>query len=137
MDSTRRRDDGLSLMSVRAPEVGLDYDLDLGFKELYERCGVHDPVALDLLSLKELEAQRRAANAPKVKPNPDLYDNAALLWLGVANTNQIDIELHKIAGNESQALQEFPMLLQTSVELVNVLELLRVCLGQTGVVVFQ
>jgi len=65
-----------------------------------------DPVALDLLSLKELDAQRRAANAPKVKPNPDLYDNAALLWLGVAKTNQIDIEMLKIPGNESQALRE-------------------------------
>jgi uncharacterized protein (DUF362 family) len=66
-----------------------------------------DPVALDLLSLKELDAQRRAANAPKVKPNPDLYDNAALLWLGVANTNQIDIEMVKISGSEPQALKEF------------------------------
>src|SRR5580765_2694753 len=66
-----------------------------------------DPVALDLLSLKELDAQRRAANAPKVKPNPDLYDNAALLWLGVANTNQIDIERLKIPDSESQASREF------------------------------
>jgi len=66
-----------------------------------------DPVALDLLSLKELDAQRRAANAPKVKPNPDLYDNAALLWLGVANTNQIDIERLKIPESESQASREF------------------------------
>jgi len=66
-----------------------------------------DPVALDLLSLKELDSERRAANAPKVKPNPDLYDNAALLWLGVANTNQIDIEMHKIPANDSQALPEF------------------------------
>ena len=66
-----------------------------------------DPVALDLLSLKELNAQRRAANAPKVKPNPDLYDNAALLWLGVGNTNQIDIEMFKIPGSESQASREF------------------------------
>jgi uncharacterized protein (DUF362 family) len=66
-----------------------------------------DPVALDLLSLKELDAQRRAANAPKVKPNPDLYDNAALLWLGVGNTNQIDIEMLKISANEPQAAHEF------------------------------
>src|SRR5262249_40917679 len=66
-----------------------------------------DPVALDLLSLKELDAQRRAANAPKVKPNPDLYDNAALLWLGVANTNQIDIERLTIPLNESRASSEF------------------------------
>jgi uncharacterized protein (DUF362 family) len=66
-----------------------------------------DPVALDLLSLKELDAQRRAANAPKVKPNPDLYDNAALLWLGVANTNQIDIERLTIPLNEPRASSEF------------------------------
>jgi len=66
-----------------------------------------DPVALDLLSLKELDGQRRAANAPKVKPNPDLYDNAALLWLGVANTNQIDIEMLKIPVNEPRASSEF------------------------------
>jgi uncharacterized protein (DUF362 family) len=66
-----------------------------------------DPVALDLLSLRELDSQRRAANAPKVKPNPDLYDNAALLWLGVANTNQIDIEMHKIRGSEPEGWEEF------------------------------
>jgi uncharacterized protein (DUF362 family) len=67
-----------------------------------------DPVALDLLSLKDLEAQRRAANAPTVKPNPDLYENAALLWLGVANTNQIDIEMVKIRSNEAQAEFRYP-----------------------------
>src|SRR5207249_1582974 len=37
-----------------------------------------DPVALDALSLQELEHQRQAANAPTVKPNLDLYSNAAL-----------------------------------------------------------
>jgi len=66
-----------------------------------------DPVALDLLSLKELDSQRRAANAPKTKPNPDLYDNAALLWLGVANTNQIDIEMLKLPSENAQSTPEF------------------------------
>jgi uncharacterized protein (DUF362 family) len=66
-----------------------------------------DPVALDLLSLKELDSQRRAANAPKTKPNPDLYDNAALLWLGVANTNQIDIEMFKVPSESAQSVHEF------------------------------
>jgi uncharacterized Fe-S center protein len=66
-----------------------------------------DPVALDLLSVKELDRQRRAASAPKVKPNPDLYDNAALLWLGVSNTNQIDVEKIMVPGGESQASREF------------------------------
>jgi uncharacterized protein (DUF362 family) len=67
-----------------------------------------DPVALDLLSVKELAAQRLAANAPTVKPNPDLYDNADLLWLGVAKTNQIDIEMMKIRSNEAQAEFRYP-----------------------------
>jgi 7-cyano-7-deazaguanine synthase in queuosine biosynthesis len=54
IDSTRRRDDCLSLISARVPELGLDYDLDLGFKHLYERCGVPDPVALDFLVVASL-----------------------------------------------------------------------------------
>jgi len=52
-----------------------------------------DPVALDVLSVQELERQRQAASAPLVKPNAELYNNAALLELGVSNTNRIDVEL--------------------------------------------
>ena len=52
-----------------------------------------DPVALDVLSVQELERQRQAASAPIVKPNAELYNNAALLELGVSNTNRIDVEL--------------------------------------------
>lgn len=51
-----------------------------------------DPVALDVLSLKELERQRQAQGAPAPKPNPDLYNNAALLELGVSDLKRIDIE---------------------------------------------
>lgn len=51
-----------------------------------------DPVALDVLSVHELEAQRARAGAPVVKPNLDLYRNAALLELGLCETNQIPIE---------------------------------------------
>ena len=51
-----------------------------------------DPVALDVLSLKELERQRQAQGAPAPKPNPDLYNNAALLELGVSELKRIDIE---------------------------------------------
>lgn len=66
-----------------------------------------DAVALDLLSLKELDNQRRASNAPKTKPNPDLCDNAALLWLGVSNTNQIDIETFKVPYPNEDSSHEF------------------------------
>jgi len=66
-----------------------------------------DPVALDLLSMKDLDGQRRVSDAPKVKPNPDLYDNAALLWLGVANTNQIDVQMLKVPVNDLQPSAEF------------------------------
>ena len=51
-----------------------------------------DPVALDVLSLKELEIQRLAANAPQVQTNLDLYANAALLELGVNQLKRIDVE---------------------------------------------
>lgn len=51
-----------------------------------------DPVALDVLSLQELDHQRSAAKAPAVKPNLDLYNNAALLELGVSDPKKIQIE---------------------------------------------
>ncbi len=50
-----------------------------------------DPVALDVLSLQELDLQRKLAKAPEVKFSRDLYDNAALLELGVGDPKQIDI----------------------------------------------
>lgn len=51
-----------------------------------------DPVALDVLSLKELALQRLAANAPTVQTNMDLYGNAALLELGTSNLKRIQVE---------------------------------------------
>jgi len=51
-----------------------------------------DPVALDALSLKELDTQRRKAKAPNLRPNAELYRNAALLELGVAEPARIRIE---------------------------------------------
>jgi Domain of unknown function (DUF362) len=50
-----------------------------------------DPVALDVLSIQELEHQRKMAGSPIYKPNYELYTNAALLELGVADTNKIRI----------------------------------------------
>ena len=51
-----------------------------------------DPVALDTLAIKELERERRALDAPEFKPSLELYANAALLQLGVNETNKIQVE---------------------------------------------
>ena len=51
-----------------------------------------DPVALDMLSLKELDRQRRAAHARDLKPNLELYQNASLLELGVSDIGKIDVD---------------------------------------------
>jgi hypothetical protein len=51
-----------------------------------------DPVALDVLSLKELEREREAAQAPEVKPNVELYRNAALAKLGINDPNRIEVD---------------------------------------------
>jgi hypothetical protein len=51
-----------------------------------------DPVALDVLSIKELDRQRRNARAPNVRPNLELYRNATLLELGVSELPKMQIE---------------------------------------------
>ena len=51
-----------------------------------------DPVALDTLSLQELERQRDLAKAPAVKANSELFANAALLELGVNDPKRIQVE---------------------------------------------
>ncbi|HXP61650.1 MAG TPA: DUF362 domain-containing protein [Dongiaceae bacterium] len=51
-----------------------------------------DPVALDVLSLQELDNQREAAHAPPVKADRKLYINAGLLDLGVSDPKRILVE---------------------------------------------
>ncbi len=51
-----------------------------------------DPVALDVLSIDELERQRKAADAPAIKINRELYSNASLLELGVSDLKKISVE---------------------------------------------
>jgi uncharacterized Fe-S center protein len=51
-----------------------------------------DPVALDVLSIEELNRQRAAAHAPMVKTNMDLYHNAALLELGTSDLTKIRVD---------------------------------------------
>jgi hypothetical protein len=56
-----------------------------------------DPVALDVLSIEELQRQRRAAKAPIVKPNLELYETASLLELGVSDLRRIDVRTLRTA----------------------------------------
>jgi hypothetical protein len=51
-----------------------------------------DPVALDVLSIQELNRQRQLVQAPSVKPNLKLYSIAALLQLGVDDLKRIQVE---------------------------------------------
>jgi len=51
-----------------------------------------DPVALDMLAIKELDRERRAFAAPESRPNLELYANAALLQLGENNLAKIHVE---------------------------------------------
>lgn len=51
-----------------------------------------DPVALDMLSIKELTHQRGSTHGPNLRPNLELYRNAALLELGVSDLSRIQIE---------------------------------------------
>lgn len=51
-----------------------------------------DPVALDVLSVQELQRQRQTFTAPSAKGNPELYSNAALLELGVNDLKRIQVE---------------------------------------------
>jgi len=51
-----------------------------------------DPVALDLLSIHELDRLRRSARDPAAKVNLELYRNATLLELGISQTNRIRLE---------------------------------------------
>lgn len=52
-----------------------------------------DPVALDTLSLAELEAQRLKAGIPSPKFSGEAYKNAALLELGLNDARNIRVEM--------------------------------------------
>lgn len=50
-----------------------------------------DPVALDTLSIGEIESQRLTRKIEAPKPNMKIYTNAHLLELGLDKTNHIDV----------------------------------------------
>jgi len=50
-----------------------------------------DPVALDTLSLQELDRQRALAKLAAIHFDPELYNNAALMELGISDPKKIDV----------------------------------------------
>jgi hypothetical protein len=55
----------------------------------------NDPVALDTLGIQELDRERQARNIESHGDNPELYQNAALLQLGVGDPAKIKLEVVK------------------------------------------
>jgi Domain of unknown function (DUF362) len=51
-----------------------------------------DPVALDVLSIFEIDRQRLLAGVPVLKTNLDLYSNASLLEIGVSDQRRIQVD---------------------------------------------
>lgn len=51
-----------------------------------------DPVALDVLSLQEINHQRILADDPVTKTNFDLYSNASLLEIGISDPQHIKVD---------------------------------------------
>jgi len=54
-----------------------------------------DAVALDVLSVRELDRQRERAETRQAQISMDLYKNASLLELGVSDLNKINVETAK------------------------------------------
>ncbi|EEF61129.1 DUF362 domain-containing protein [Pedosphaera parvula] len=51
-----------------------------------------DPVALDVLSLREIDRQRQLAGVPVLKTNLELYVNASLLEIGISDLKKIETD---------------------------------------------
>jgi hypothetical protein len=54
-----------------------------------------DPVALDTLSVEELDRERRANDMESKGENPELFQNAVLLQLGVGDVSKIKLDIVK------------------------------------------
>ena len=59
-----------------------------------------DPLALDVMSIRELEKQRRAAELPLEEPDMELYYNAGLLQIGQFDPKHVESQV--IDLNESE-----------------------------------
>jgi hypothetical protein len=115
VDNTRRFEDSADRLAVALPEIYalpligdrvvlnvtdallLQYEGGpqgyLQFTQIRNELWLgHDPVALDVMALKELMLQRRLAEAPPQPTNFAIYTNAALLQLGVNDPARIQVE---------------------------------------------
>ena len=115
VDNTRRFEDDPGRLGVAVPEIYalpvIDDHVALNITDAligqYEGGGrglLHyssvlnqiwfsrDPVALDVLAVRELDRERRALDAPEFKLNWELYTNATLLQIGVNNPAKIQVE---------------------------------------------
>jgi hypothetical protein len=52
-----------------------------------------DPVALDSLAVQELDREREAAKLPANFDNPELFQNAVTLQLGVSDLSKIRLDV--------------------------------------------
>ncbi len=59
---------------------------------LYELRFSRDPVALDVLSLQEIDRERQAAGITTTITNLELYPNASLLEIGISDPKRIKVE---------------------------------------------
>ena len=76
--------DALICQYEGGPESKLHYSIVPG-KLMFSR----DPVALDTISLIELNNQRIIGGFKSTKPNFEMFNNASLLELGISDTNKI------------------------------------------------
>jgi len=62
-----------------------------------------DPVALDLLALKLLQKERDLSASAQVKPDMNMYRNAALLQLGVDDLDKVSIKRINMNGTHANS----------------------------------
>ena len=62
-----------------------------------------DPVALDLLALRLLEKERDLSSSAQVKPDMNMYRNAALLQLGVDDLERVSIKRIVLNGRDTNS----------------------------------
>ena len=62
----------------------------------------HDPVAVDVMAILELERQQKKASAPGTRPIMEIYHNAELLDLGIANPDRVRIDKMVLGAARTQ-----------------------------------
>jgi hypothetical protein len=62
-----------------------------------------DPVALDILGIRELQSQRQAADISRNKVSLELYENAALLEIGIADERRIVVDTLHLASSTKRS----------------------------------